>query len=50
MDTGQVSELQVQLPEIEMLWDLIRQVESCQSRCNEMLKGSISLKVGLSSN
>lgn len=37
--------LQVQLPEGEMLLDLIRQVECCQSQCCEMLKGSLSVKV-----
>lgn len=38
-------ELQVQLPEVEMLMDLLRQVESCQARCNEILNGPINLKV-----
>ncbi|KAM3396817.1 lysine-specific demethylase 5A [Capsicum galapagoense] len=36
--------LQVQLPEGEMLLNLIRQVECCQSQCCEMLKGSLSVK------
>ncbi|XP_019264663.1 PREDICTED: lysine-specific demethylase 5B isoform X1 [Nicotiana attenuata] len=36
--------LQVQLPEGEMLLDLVRQVECCQSQCREMLEGSLSLK------
>ncbi|XP_049378472.1 uncharacterized protein LOC125843295 [Solanum stenotomum] len=36
--------LQVQLPEGEMLLDLIRQVECCQSQCRGMLKGSLSVK------
>ncbi|KAK3012539.1 hypothetical protein RJ639_009330 [Escallonia herrerae] len=44
---AEISELQVQLPEIEMLLDLIKYVDSCRSRCNEMLKGSVSLKVVL---
>ncbi|CAK9184600.1 unnamed protein product, partial [Ilex paraguariensis] len=39
-----ILELQVQVPEAEMLLDLIKQAESCRSRCNEMLKGSICLK------
>lgn len=38
-------ELQVQLPEVEMLMDLLRHVESCQARCNEILNGPINLKV-----
>lgn len=50
MGTEQVSELQVQIPEIELLGDLSRQGESCQYRCNEMLKGSINLKVVVPSN
>ncbi|KAK4338415.1 hypothetical protein RND71_042902 [Anisodus tanguticus] len=36
--------LQVQLPEGEMLLDLFRQVECCQSQCREMLKGSLNVK------
>lgn len=38
-------ELQIQLPEVDMLMDLLQQVESCQVRCNEMLNGPINLKV-----
>lgn len=41
---AQILELKVQLPEGEMLSDLITQVESCRSRCNEMLKGSTNLE------
>ncbi|XP_027080412.2 lysine-specific demethylase JMJ17-like [Coffea arabica] len=41
---AQMLELKVQLPESEILLDLITQVESCRSRCNEILKDSISLK------
>ncbi|KAK3034555.1 hypothetical protein RJ639_033801 [Escallonia herrerae] len=41
---AEIPELQVQLPETEMLLDLIKQVDSCRSQCNEMLKGSVSLK------
>ncbi|KAL1828382.1 hypothetical protein ACET3Z_006794 [Daucus carota] len=41
---SEVSELQIQLPEIEMLGDLMRRVESCQSRCNKILDGSVNLK------
>ncbi|CAN4077732.1 unnamed protein product [Withania somnifera] len=36
--------LQLQVPESEMLQDLIRQVECCKSQCCEMLKGSLSVK------
>ncbi|XP_009617976.2 lysine-specific demethylase JMJ17 isoform X2 [Nicotiana tomentosiformis] len=36
--------LQVQLPEGELLLDLIRQVECCQSQCRDLLEGSLSLK------
>uniref|UniRef100_A0A5B7BX15 Putative lysine-specific demethylase 5B isoform X4 n=1 Tax=Davidia involucrata TaxID=16924 RepID=A0A5B7BX15_DAVIN len=41
---SEMLELQVQLPEAEMLLDLIRQVESCRARCSEMLKGPIRLQ------
>ncbi|XP_052209867.1 lysine-specific demethylase JMJ17 isoform X2 [Diospyros lotus] len=41
---SEISELPVQLPEVKMLLGLIRQVESCVARCNEMLKGPINLK------
>ncbi|KAK1366732.1 hypothetical protein POM88_042293 [Heracleum sosnowskyi] len=41
---SEVLELQIQLPEIEMLGNLTRQVESCQSRCNKIFDGSINLK------
>lgn len=43
----QVSKVQIQLPEIEMLGNFMRQVESCQSRCNKILDGFINLKVML---
>lgn len=38
-------ELQLQLPESDKLNDLIRQVESCRSRCTQILKDLNSLKV-----
>lgn len=38
-------ELQLQLPEVGLLTDLIRQVKSCRSQCSEILKDSIPLKV-----
>uniref|UniRef100_A0A2C9WI55 [Histone H3]-trimethyl-L-lysine(4) demethylase n=1 Tax=Manihot esculenta TaxID=3983 RepID=A0A2C9WI55_MANES len=40
---SEISELQVRLPEAEMLLDLLRNAELCQARCNEILKGPISL-------
>ncbi|XP_021895289.1 lysine-specific demethylase 5D-like [Carica papaya] len=40
----EIMELQVQLPETEMILDLLRQAESCRARCNEMLSVSINLK------
>ena len=39
-------QLQLQLPEVPMFLDFVRQVELCQSRCTEILRGSITLKVG----
>ncbi|KAJ4712113.1 Transcription factor jumonji (JmjC) domain protein [Melia azedarach] len=42
---SEVLDLQIQVPETEMLFDLIGQAESCQVRCNEVLNGSISLKI-----
>ncbi|KAK9276591.1 hypothetical protein L1049_006126 [Liquidambar formosana] len=41
---SEILELQVQLPETELLLDLVRQVESCRARCCEILKGPISVK------
>ncbi|XP_059661778.1 lysine-specific demethylase JMJ17 isoform X2 [Cornus florida] len=41
---SEISELQVQLPEADMLLDLIKLVESRRARCNEMLTGPINLK------
>lgn len=38
-------EIQLQLPEADKLNDLIRQVESCRSRCVLILKDLDSLKV-----
>ncbi|CAL9030117.1 unnamed protein product [Prunus brigantina] len=38
------SELQVQLPDIEKLSDLLGKAESCRARCGEILKDHISLK------
>ncbi|PQP94823.1 lysine-specific demethylase 5D [Prunus yedoensis var. nudiflora] len=40
------SELQVQLPDIEKLSDLLGKAESCRARCGEILKDHISLKGG----
>ncbi|KAK4802792.1 hypothetical protein SAY86_000995 [Trapa natans] len=40
----QMSELQVSLPEVEKLLDLIRKAESCRFRCTDLLKGSLELK------
>ncbi|XP_050266962.1 lysine-specific demethylase JMJ17 isoform X1 [Quercus robur] len=41
---SQISELQVELPETDMLLDLLRQAELCRAQCREILKGPISLK------
>ncbi|CAI9094044.1 OLC1v1029693C1 [Oldenlandia corymbosa var. corymbosa] len=41
---AELLELEVQLPEGELLLDLISQVESCRSRCCELLKDSICLQ------
>ncbi|KAE8055327.1 hypothetical protein FH972_012174 [Carpinus fangiana] len=41
---SEILELQVQLPETEMLFDLLRQAELCRAQCAEILKGPISLK------
>ncbi|XP_048230426.1 lysine-specific demethylase 5B isoform X3 [Ricinus communis] len=42
---SEISELQVELPEEEMLLDLVRHAELCQSRCNEVLRAPVSLKM-----
>lgn len=42
----QIVELKLQVPEVSMFLDFAKRVELCQSRCTEMLKGSITLKVG----
>ncbi|OVA13119.1 ARID/BRIGHT DNA-binding domain [Macleaya cordata] len=41
---SEMLELHVQLPEMEFLLDMLKQVESWQIRCNEMLKVPIILK------
>eukprot|EP00258_Populus_trichocarpa_P036652 XP_024452671.1 lysine-specific demethylase 5B isoform X1 [Populus trichocarpa] len=41
---SEMSELQIQLPETELLLDLVRKAESCQSQCKEILKAPFSLK------
>ncbi|XP_059443641.1 lysine-specific demethylase JMJ17 isoform X2 [Corylus avellana] len=41
---SEILELQVKLPETEMLFDLLRQAELCRAQCAEILKGPISLK------
>lgn len=45
MSSDQIFELQLQVPEVQIFLDFVRQVELCQSRCAEMLRGSITLKV-----
>ncbi|VFQ70792.1 unnamed protein product [Cuscuta campestris] len=40
----EISDLQVELPEVQMLLDLVAKVEMCRSQCKEMLERSISLK------
>ncbi|XP_021735832.1 lysine-specific demethylase 5D-like [Chenopodium quinoa] len=40
----EMSELRLNVPENEMLLELIGQAELCQDHCNEMLKGSIALE------
>lgn len=39
-----IFELQLQVPEVQIFLDFVRRVELCQSRCAEMLRGSITLK------
>nr|XP_043640227.1 lysine-specific demethylase 5D isoform X2 [Erigeron canadensis] len=41
---SKIAELQLQVSEIPTFLDLVSQVELCQSRCTEMLKGPIALK------
>ncbi|KAJ4850539.1 hypothetical protein Tsubulata_036378 [Turnera subulata] len=41
---SEILELQVELPETEVLLDLLGQVELCQERCSEMLKTPCTLK------
>ncbi|CAM8881009.1 unnamed protein product [Rhodiola kirilowii] len=36
-------QLQVEIPDTEMLWSLLRQAELCQERCQELLKPPIEL-------
>ncbi|XP_031125306.1 lysine-specific demethylase lid isoform X2 [Ipomoea triloba] len=40
----EIPDLQVELPEVKILLDLIGKVELCRSECKKMLEGSISLK------
>ncbi|KAF9600058.1 hypothetical protein IFM89_002531 [Coptis chinensis] len=40
----QMLELRVQLPEMELLLDMLEQADSWKTRCNEMLKGPLRLK------
>ncbi|KAL8200906.1 hypothetical protein R6Q57_012245 [Mikania cordata] len=41
---SKIVDLQLQVPEVPLFLDFAKQVESCQSRCMEMLRGSIKLK------
>lgn len=41
---SKIVELKLQIPEVSMFLEFVRQVELCQSRCAEMLSGSITLK------
>ncbi|XP_042755889.1 lysine-specific demethylase JMJ17 isoform X2 [Lactuca sativa] len=41
---SEIVELKLQVPEVSMFLDFAKRVELCQSRCTEMLKGSITLK------
>nr|GFA86698.1 lysine-specific demethylase 5D isoform X1 [Tanacetum cinerariifolium] len=43
---SEITQLQLQVPEVSVFLDFATQVETCQSRCTEMSKGSITLKVG----
>ncbi|KAK6130041.1 hypothetical protein DH2020_036227 [Rehmannia glutinosa] len=44
---SEILELQFQLPEADLLTDLVRQVKSCRSRCTEIMKDLVRLKVVL---
>lgn len=46
MSSDHITELQLHVPEVSVFLDFVTQIETCQSRCTEMLKGSITLKVG----
>ena len=46
MSSDQITELQLHVPEVSVFLDFVTQIETCQSRCTEMLKVSITLKVG----
>ncbi|XP_057978320.1 lysine-specific demethylase JMJ17 isoform X2 [Malania oleifera] len=41
---SEVLELQIQLPETEILLNLLREAESCRAQCCEILRGHITLK------
>ncbi|XWS48929.1 hypothetical protein CRYUN_Cryun13aG0119400 [Craigia yunnanensis] len=41
---SEVLELQVQVQETEMIFDLVSLAESCQDRCRSVLNGSVTLK------
>ncbi|KAK4260587.1 hypothetical protein QN277_003682 [Acacia crassicarpa] len=41
---SEIMELQVQLPEIEVIQDILIQAESCSSKCSETLQGPLTLK------
>ncbi|XP_076925820.1 lysine-specific demethylase JMJ17-like [Bidens hawaiensis] len=41
---SKILELQLQVPEVPLLLDFANKVELCQTRCTEMLRGSITLK------
>ncbi|CAH9137395.1 unnamed protein product [Cuscuta epithymum] len=40
----EISDLQAELPEVQILLELAAKAELCRSQCQEMLEGSISLK------
>ncbi|KAK8342073.1 hypothetical protein V6Z12_A08G206800 [Gossypium hirsutum] len=40
----EILELQVQVQEKEMIFDLVSQAESCQARCRSLMSGSVTLK------
>ncbi|KAK6251304.1 hypothetical protein SCA6_005309 [Theobroma cacao] len=41
---SEILELHVQVQEMEILFDLLSQAESCQTRCRSVLDGSVTLK------